>query len=65
MDDAVADGTLSAADRRRIETAPAQPGCLIVPLRLLHLRYEGRTWLADDPAYEGNVTRRTSFFKHL
>ncbi|TGN73133.1 hypothetical protein E5083_26085 [Streptomyces bauhiniae] len=74
LDDAVADGALSAVDRRRVETALAELGCRIVPLRLLHLRYDGVTWLADDVPgasvlsygpYAGEATWWTRFFEHL
>ncbi|MGW4225645.1 hypothetical protein ACWEG1_19535 [Streptomyces bauhiniae] len=74
LDDAVADGALSAADRRRVETALAELGCRIVPLRLLHLRYDGVTWLADGVPgasvlsygpHAGEATWWTRFFEHL
>ncbi|MER8030492.1 hypothetical protein ABTZ78_16185 [Streptomyces bauhiniae] len=74
LDDAVADGALSAADRRRVESALAELGYLIVPLRLLHLRYDGVTWLADDVPgasvlsygpHAGEATWWTRFFEYL
>ncbi|MFB7780304.1 hypothetical protein [Streptomyces bauhiniae] len=74
LDDAVAEGALSAVDRRRVESALAELGYVIVPLRLLHLRYDGVTWLADDVPgaavlsygpHAGEATWWTRFFEFL
>ncbi|MGC4999021.1 hypothetical protein [Streptomyces sp. DT195] len=53
LDDAVADGALSAADRRRVETALAELGCRIVPLRLLRMRYDGGDLTRGRPEERG------------
>ncbi|MFJ2240462.1 hypothetical protein [Streptomyces sp. NPDC087859] len=49
-DGAVADGALSASDRRRIESALEDLGYELVPLRLLRRIYDGVTPLADEIA---------------
>ncbi|MGW3338526.1 hypothetical protein ACWDCL_13755 [Streptomyces sp. NPDC001009] len=74
LDDAVEQGAVSAADRRRVEVALTELGYEIVPLRLLHHRYDGVTWLADDVPgavvlsygpHAGEATWWTRFFEHL
>ncbi|MFG3124747.1 hypothetical protein ACGFYO_22420 [Streptomyces sp. NPDC048201] len=74
LDDAVEQGAVSAADRRRIEGALTELGYEIAPLRLLHHRYDGVTWLADDVPgavmlsygpHAGEATWWTRFFEHL
>ncbi|MGV9788723.1 hypothetical protein [Streptomyces sp. NPDC003435] len=67
LDDAVAEGALSGADRRRVESALTELGYLIVPLRLLRLRYDGPlTWLMDDPMHDGEAaTWWARFFHYL
>ncbi|MFF9361257.1 hypothetical protein [Streptomyces griseoluteus] len=74
LDDAVAEGALSAADRHRVESALADLRYRTVPPRLLHLRYDGVTWLANDVPgatvlsygpHAGEATWWTRFFEHL
>ncbi|MEV6840517.1 hypothetical protein AB0N17_39565 [Streptomyces sp. NPDC051133] len=72
LDHAVLGGALSAADRRRIESALTECGYTLIPPRLLHRPYDGVTPLADEgPFYagygphQGRATWWTRYFEYL
>ncbi|MDN3261152.1 hypothetical protein QWJ26_15275 [Streptomyces sp. CSDS2] len=72
LDHAVREGVVSVAERDRIVPALSALGYTLVPQRLLHRRYTGVTWLAQDGLtyagygpHQGLATWWTRFFEHL
>ncbi|MFD5633665.1 hypothetical protein ACFWJM_05905 [Streptomyces sp. NPDC127077] len=72
LDHAVREDALSASDRDRIVSALYALGYTLIPQHLLHQRYTGVTWLAEDGTthlsygpHQGQATWWTRFFEHL